>query len=321
MCLMASSGWNLQDKFNLKSTFCLCLCTALTLVISSVIEDSCFRSIALCLLLAITFIGSLYIWKLDGDSAGKLTRNHEAVILRRFISVSIASVFSIGVVIYHNQLTHQQRSVLDSLGFRLQGSLRAILFPFFLTAVLFSGPILSSVFDGIFVLYFDIRYWIGSIKNALWLRNHVMAPLTEELTFRSCMLPILIPCFGVKGSMLLSPLFFGIGHLHHMMEMLKLGVTLKDAMINSAFQFGYTTIFGIYSSFLFIRTGNFLAPLVAHALCNHMGFPNFAEIFVYRPLYRTLLCITYVAGLVSWYYLLDPLTKPELYSNDVWVQT
>lgn len=44
-----------------------------------------------------------------------------------------------------------------------------------------------------------------------WLRNQVIAPLTEELVFRACMLPMLAPCTGLGPAVFTCPLFFGVG--------------------------------------------------------------------------------------------------------------
>lgn len=46
-----------------------------------------------------------------------------------------------------------------------------------------------------------------------WLRNQVVAPLTEELVFRACMLPMLVPCAGPSTAIFTCPLFFGVGEL------------------------------------------------------------------------------------------------------------
>lgn len=54
-------------------------------------------------------------------------------------------------------------------------------------------------------------YWIDNMKNLIWLRNHVVAPLSEEFTFRSCMLPALLQCFSPTIAIIMCPLFFGVG--------------------------------------------------------------------------------------------------------------
>ncbi|XP_012580530.1 PREDICTED: CAAX prenyl protease 2 isoform X2 [Condylura cristata] len=54
-----------------------------------------------------------------------------------------------------------------------------------------------------------------------WLRNQVIAPLTEELVFRACMLPMLAPCTGLGPAVFTCPLFFGVAHFHHIFEQLR----------------------------------------------------------------------------------------------------
>ncbi|OPL32956.1 caax 2-like prenyl protease, partial [Mytilus galloprovincialis] len=74
-------------------------------------------------------------------------------------------------------------------------------------------------------------------------------------------------------------LFFGVAHVHHMIEKVTTGgLDVKTACKQSLFQLTYTTLFGIYSAFLFLRTGHLIAPVIAHAFCNHMGFPSFGEV-------------------------------------------
>lgn len=47
--------------------------------------------------------------------------------------------------------------------------------------------------------------------DAVWLRNQVVAPVTEELVFRGAMLPMLVPCTGPTAAIFTAPLFFGVG--------------------------------------------------------------------------------------------------------------
>lgn len=70
-------------------------------------------------------------------------------------------------------------------------------------------------------------YWVNSFQNILWLRNHVVAPLSEEFTFRACMMPLLLQTFPPLRAILITPLFFGIAHLHHIIERYKNGMQLK----------------------------------------------------------------------------------------------
>lgn len=43
-------------------------------------------------------------------------------------------------------------------------------------------------------------------------RQHTLkAPIAEEWVFRGCMMPLLVPCFGVRNAILCNPTFFGLG--------------------------------------------------------------------------------------------------------------
>lgn len=53
---------------------------------------------------------------------------------------------------------------------------------------------------------------------------------------------------------------------------------LQNALLSSSFQFVYTTIFGWYASYLFLRTGSLIPPILCHSFCNIMGFPDFSGI-------------------------------------------
>lgn len=84
------------------------------------------------------------------------------------------------------------------------------------------------------------------------------------------------------------------------------------------FQFAYTGIFGIYSAFLFARSGHFIAPFIAHAFCNHMGFPDIQDV-VGQTLCKKITIVTfYVIGLIGWIYLLPIATEPILYDNSLY---
>lgn len=76
-------------------------------------------------------------------------------------------------------------------------------------------------------------YWVNSFQNILWLRNHVVAPLSEEFTFRACMLPILLQSFHPTRAIMITPLFFGIAHLHHVIERYRAGMAIRAILIVS----------------------------------------------------------------------------------------
>ena len=80
-----------------------------------------------------------------------------------------------------------------------------------------------------------------------------------------------------------------------------------------AFQFGFTTIFGWYATFVFLRTGHLAAPIAAHAFCNWMGFPRFGDVPAHPA--AMLLKAAFATGILLFVCMLRPLTDPGLYGN------
>jgi prenyl protein peptidase len=133
------------------------------------------------------------------------------------------------------------------------------------------------------------------------------------------MLPLLVGPLSPETAVLVAPLFFGVAHLHHAVERVRKGQAVAAAVAVSLFQMVYTTLFGAYSAFLFLRTGHLAAPVLTHSLCNFMGFPDVGEIFR-RPTTgeRAGLAAAYVMGAVSFALMLFPLTDPDMYGNDIY---
>ena len=129
------------------------------------------------------------------------------------------------------------------------------------------------------------------------------------------MLPILLRNYSIKTSVIISPMFFGIAHFHHMIEKISKGQDIKSALLMSTFQFAYTTIFGLYSAHLFVQTNHLASSVAVHAFCNFMGFPDFVELLNLPPKQRAILSLVYVMGLVSFSLLLPSFTSSSLYSN------
>jgi prenyl protein peptidase len=112
--------------------------------------------------------------------------------------------------------------------------------------------------------------------------------MTEEFVFRACIIAILHEAgYSIKHLIYVSPLYFGIAHLHHAWGNYKqwggTARALRNALLSSTFQFAYTTVFGWYASYLFVRTGNVWSPVLCHSFCNYMGFPELNNIN-HRPL-------------------------------------
>lgn len=149
-------------------------------------------------------------------------------------------------------------------------------------------------------------------SDVLAWRNFILAPLTEEIVFRACMIPTLL-CAGLQPVtvIFLCPLFFGLAHVNHFWELVHLqNFDKKRALIIVGMQLGYTTVFGWYASFLYLRTGNIFAPLAAHVFCNIMGFPDLNGV-----LQRGGLIFIFLVGVVGFFFMLAPALHPLLYND------
>lgn len=74
----------------------------------------------------------------------------------------------------------------------------------------------------------------------------------------------------------ISPLYFGIAHIHHYYEFILThpDTSITPAILRSVFQFTYTTVFGWFAAFVYLRTGSLPAVIVTHAFCNWCGLPR-----------------------------------------------
>lgn len=187
----------------------------------------------------------------------------------------------------------------------------------------------------------SIQYiWIQPIKQSFkcflndvefrWiiLRNLCIAPLVEEVIFRACLLPPLLVSITTKGNNRLTPtqaswiapLFFGIAHLHHFHEKYRL-IPSKDRsnkvigqlLLVVVVQWTYTTLFGAYVSYIFVRTSSLLGVTVAHIICNYMGLPNVSFTHPTSNLYGYfwLILIMYLVGIFGFVVGFDSVLFPK----------
>ncbi|XP_044077864.1 CAAX prenyl protease 2-like isoform X3 [Siniperca chuatsi] len=158
----------------------------------------------------------------------------------------------------------------------------------------------------------DVQSWRMCVGDAVWLRNQLVAPVTEELVFRGAMLPMLVPCTGPTTAIFMAPLLFGVAHFHHIIEQWHLH---KDSMsvilLVSGMQFLYTTVFGAFTAFIFMRTGHVVGPVLCHSFCNSKGLPDISSALQHPQ--RSALLFSYLMGLLLFLVLLFPLTDPVFY--------
>jgi prenyl protein peptidase len=302
------------------------------------------------------YVLSLYFW----SKQNRFNRQEPKVIKRRFISVTISSLLSI-IVLYIiskkepiNSKEGNYFYLNDWIGFRLElvTTIKGTIFSIRLTIILFIGPVLQNLvshFSSSFEYYkitkniekqdkhkisdylrIEIASWFTraafencktKLQNLCFLRNYVVSPFTEELVFRSCMVPLLVHNLSSVTVYFVTPLFFGLAHLHHIVEDVHLHhkSQLTSLIIPHLFQFTYTYVFGVYSSFLFIRTGSFFGSFLSHVFCNYMGFPNFEELFEdFKGLTKYIICFFYLFGLIAFSNSLFYLTLPEYFGNKIY---
>jgi len=84
------------------------------------------------------------------------------------------------------------------------------------------------------------------------------------------------------------------------------------------FQLSFTTLFGSYASYLFLRTGSVLPPIIVHAFCNWMGLPPVVWALQVWPEKRASILGTYVAGIALFVYGLSPWTEPSLFGGSLY---
>lgn len=151
---------------------------------------------------------------------------------------------------------------------------RSVAEPLALTAVLFLGPL---------VVLKDTYTWeeIKSVKladhlNLMFMRNYVVAPLSEEFTFRSALHAILKPYWSSVAVMVLSSVLFSLAHSHHYL-LQNIEGSKPVPLAASLVQLSYTFVFGMYSSVFISRTNCLLTSVAIHIFCNALGFPDFVS--------------------------------------------
>ena len=251
-------------------------------------------------------LGCIFVLSLYVVDPG-LPRDHPTTIRRRIAAILCTCLAAPGYLwLWSDGAASGGTPLLDVLGIRWVGLLQAFGYPLLLVAVLYAGPIVQHVTSD--------EPWYANERKDIIVRNYLVAPFAEEFVFRGCMVPLLLPSLGVTCTMVFCPLFFGLAHVHHLVEWAKRGETsLVTACINILFQLCYTSIYGMFSAFVLLRTGHLVSAIVTHAFCNMMGFPDFGGVRTHsRP---ALVGVSYVMGLAGFFLLLTPLTEPSLYSQ------
>ena len=144
-----------------------------------------------------------------------------------------------------------------------------------------------------------------------------------EFVYRSSIICVLYSHVSLVSIIFTSPLFFGLAHFHHMLEHFhqnsqssRQRLSALTIVLIHLFQFSYTYVFGVYSSFLFLRTGHFIPSFIAHALCNSLGVPDFGSLFSRNDSHnwrKLVIIASYFLGLLLFSMNLYFLTQSTYY--------
>ncbi|KAK4419363.1 CAAX prenyl protease 2 [Sesamum alatum] len=250
-------------------------------------------AVAACTAMAVFYVAILYfptlILRLPPPNSFK------SFMIRRFVCAAMSSVVSLIVCSLILPIRRWDASNLFGVyGIRVDHIWQALVFPLSLTSFMYTGSFAWKLLSMLqasnehlngggneLVICIKSSFWkfidwvLSLTSNVSSWRNYLVAPLTEELVFRACMIPLLL-CggFSTYTVIFLCPIFFSLAHLNHLLEYYyQQNCSLTKACAVVGLQLGYTVIFGAYASFLLVRTGHLTAPLIAHIFCNFMGLP------------------------------------------------
>jgi len=271
-----------------------------------------FAAVASCGALCACYVGVLYV---GYDTS--LSRDEPGVIVQRFRRVLAICVLAPLALWLHAAPSSDAAGacarevdmpVSEWLGLRFGaacwlGSAAAL----GLTAILFLGPLAMMDADD----WADLRRDRLSprLTNA---RALLVGPFAEEWVFRAVMCPLLYSAGFAPGTcVLIAALVFGAAHLHHRLDM-------RRSWSAVLVMFTYTSLFGAYSAYLYMRTGHLLPAVLAHMFCNLMGLPDFGGIAHSSNPAQVRLC--FFVGLVSFLAIAraDAVWRPRLFDSAMW---
>ena len=213
-----------------------------------------------CLIQGIIFVCGVYIIPLtrSGD------RNNPTVIVYRLISVGISTVLCTMISYFYYKNLFEDWGLFNPLYEQLLSSLSTLLF----CTCIFLGQLSLDIYLGHDLL---------PTSSLITLRNLLFGPLFEEIVFRGNMITL---CIGYDYSIiqvyLLPSIIFGFSHIHHgIIGYIRGDLKLLESIMICIFQFTYTFLFGLFSTWYFLRTKSILNVIILHGICNYFGVPDF----------------------------------------------
>lgn len=295
-----------------------------------------WKAMVYCFLLSVSFVCSFYLFV--PKRIQQLDRNHPIHIQWRAIASTVYVVLA-GISLL--ALTGSDKIQLNLLILSNVFGLSRVVFH---TSLIYFGPILEQLIDILGQQQQSLttshtkndnakeQFLINTVRTKndddneqFWkaMRNFVIAPIIEEIVFRCYLFSVLnLTKLTTSQICWIGPLFFGVAHFHHALTLIskidcwhkkdEIIPLLKMIMFQTLFQMIYTTLFGSYVMYAYIRTSySILAVICCHSFCNYMGLPTFRAFYVtsksspsshtlillYR--YRYLIQVSYVVGVVA----------------------
>ncbi|WWC66998.1 uncharacterized protein I206_100905 [Kwoniella pini CBS 10737] len=257
------------------------------------------------------------------------SRDHPETIKKRMIAVTISTILSLsGVYLTINNLSPSYSISISKsitlLGLRLpplKNNLINNLLPFTLAPILMTGPLYSTYLDDELPIfrnkYYGENLWDG-IKRSwrsfglIEFRNYIVGPITEELVFRSTILSVsILGGIPFKSLVFATPLWFGVAHAHHALETYRKNGSTRNAAIHAIlsclFQLSYTTLFGWFASYIYLKTGSVIPSLTSHIFCNVMGIYLPTLAVARHPKRKIQIWTSYLAGIAGFVWGLSRL--------------
>ncbi|EER28999.1 hypothetical protein D8B26_000739 [Coccidioides posadasii str. Silveira] len=235
-------------------------------------------AVVLSIACTLLYVVPLYMSKASRPSP-TLSRDAPSVIKYRVRAVMtacfICSLGTLYLIVSKGHTTYLE--ALRFLGWWPLGPLE-IVKSLFLTAILFLGFLFErGIAEGQWRNWIRWQSLIEPLTEWAGWRNYVAGPITEEVVFRSIIVALhLMAKISPTSIVFVSPLYFGIAHVHHFYEfkLTHAYAPLGTMLFRTVFQFAYTTIFGWYAAFLYLRTGSLFAVIAVHSFCNCCGVPR-----------------------------------------------
>lgn len=259
-------------------------------------EYTLVHAVAWSILVASLYVVSFHVAK-PKHIVGRL-RDDPVMIKYRLLRISLLSlglVVALPMVLSRVYAQLQYSDIMQS--FRLHFKWRPVILSLMLICSLYVGPILHYLV----LIRGDVLTIVSGFQEQFLtlegFRDHLFAPFTEELIYRSIVLAILQPVSDPFKLVICSPLLFGVAHIHHGYELyfhrhIDLGLVLLSVLC----QLTYTTLFGILANYVLFKYNSIWCPIVVHSVCNLIGFPDL--LVGNHPVYAYTYYGLLVAGIV-----------------------